>query len=569
MVNLGKTIIKFAFIEARGAECGGLEGLRRTEMESSFTGLLEGTEGGDVNIDGRGECSKTSDVNIDEGGVDIDINDKVGGVDINEEGVVDFNDQESEDDDDTSEGDVFYDSDYDLSDDDMLYDKYIDAGVEFTTGTPKGKETMTYVVSKGKEKDMSFNEDDGYTSSDSLSSDGEGVTKSIRTHAVVWQRDISFVKNDDKRVKAKCDLNTIGQERRSMICLMEISRTNIQARFLQGCRPVIGVDGCHLRGSHKGILLTAVRIDPNNCIFPICYCVTEGEDFNTWKWFLELLINDLGIYDQQKWTFVLDRQKGLLPALYELLPDIEHRYCVRHMYNNFKKEHHGQTLKDRMWNIAKAFTVNQFKFLMEKVKEIDEEAHKWMADVLLRHWSISHFRTSPKCDILLNNMCESFNLAILEARSKPLLSMMEGLRIYLMKRMQAKRDTMLRWELSDIPCVHAMSAIMSAGRESEEYVDACYSVETHSKAYGFVVNPINGPSEWDYIGPSSQSVPTQVAPLAVQALKHVVPSSSTQPQNECASANISGVSVKASFIKKGKHCVTLKALQTAGSSSCA
>ncbi|KAG8371257.1 hypothetical protein BUALT_Bualt13G0068800 [Buddleja alternifolia] len=38
--------------------------------------------------------------------------------------------------------------------------------------------------------------------------------------------------------------------------------------FLVGCRPIIGVDGCHLKGPHGGVLLCAVGIDPNNCIFP-------------------------------------------------------------------------------------------------------------------------------------------------------------------------------------------------------------------------------------------------------------------------------------------------------------
>ena len=25
--------------------------------------------------------------------------------------------------------------------------------------------------------------------------------------------------------------------------------------FLSGCKPVVGLDGCHLRGPHKGVLL--------------------------------------------------------------------------------------------------------------------------------------------------------------------------------------------------------------------------------------------------------------------------------------------------------------------------
>lgn len=33
--------------------------------------------------------------------------------------------------------------------------------------------------------------------------------------------------------------------------------------FLQGCRPFIGLDGCHLKGSFKGILMSSVGMDEN------------------------------------------------------------------------------------------------------------------------------------------------------------------------------------------------------------------------------------------------------------------------------------------------------------------
>lgn len=41
--------------------------------------------------------------------------------------------------------------------------------------------------------------------------------------------------------------------------------------FLAGCRPIIGVDGCDLRGPHPGICLslTVVAEDGNNIIFPV------------------------------------------------------------------------------------------------------------------------------------------------------------------------------------------------------------------------------------------------------------------------------------------------------------
>ncbi|KAL8478646.1 hypothetical protein ACS0TY_030507 [Phlomoides rotata] len=56
--------------------------------------------------------------------------------------------------------------------------------------------------------------------------------------------------------------------------------------FRDGCRPIIGVDGCHLKGPHKGILLTTVGVDANNNLYPITWAVVNTESRETWEWFL-------------------------------------------------------------------------------------------------------------------------------------------------------------------------------------------------------------------------------------------------------------------------------------------
>jgi hypothetical protein len=65
--------------------------------------------------------------------------------------------------------------------------------------------------------------------------------------------------------------------------------------FLQGCRPIIFVDGCFIKTTYKGQLLAAIGIDPNNCIFPIAIAAVEVEDTTNCTWFLQSLKNDLGI----------------------------------------------------------------------------------------------------------------------------------------------------------------------------------------------------------------------------------------------------------------------------------
>ena len=43
-------------------------------------------------------------------------------------------------------------------------------------------------------------------------------------------------------------------------------------------------------------------------------------------------------------------------------------------------------------------------------------------------------------------MCETFNGVILEARCKPIISMLEEIRVYVMKRLVAKREYVKKWK---------------------------------------------------------------------------------------------------------------------------
>ena len=57
----------------------------------------------------------------------------------------------------------------------------------------------------------------------------------------------------------------------------------------------------------------------------------------------------------------------------------------------------------------------------------------------------STFSEQPKSDVLLNNMCESFYVAILDARDKPIITLLEVVRVYIMKRIVSKREVAQKW----------------------------------------------------------------------------------------------------------------------------
>ncbi|CAI9273729.1 unnamed protein product [Lactuca saligna] len=109
-----------------------------------------------------------------------------------------------------------------------------------------------------------------------------------------------------------------------------------------GCRRVIGLDGCFLKGQIKGEILTAIGRDANNHVYPIAWAVVNVENKENWTWFLQLLVDDLGVEDGRGLVVISDQHKGLLESVKAILPHVEHRQCARHIYANFRKRHTGR-----------------------------------------------------------------------------------------------------------------------------------------------------------------------------------------------------------------------------------
>ncbi|XP_021774783.1 uncharacterized protein LOC110738690 [Chenopodium quinoa] len=126
--------------------------------------------------------------------------------------------------------------------------------------------------------------------------------------------------------------------------------------FAKGCRPMIGVDGCHLKGAYPGIILVAVAKDGNNNLFPLAWATVEAENKDSWGWFLESLMA-MFTHDQgEGLTIMSDRQKGLLEAMADIVPKAEKRFCVRHIWANFKLKFTGSTFKELFWAAARSTT---------------------------------------------------------------------------------------------------------------------------------------------------------------------------------------------------------------------
>ncbi|XP_057730911.1 uncharacterized protein LOC130946256 [Arachis stenosperma] len=311
--------------------------------------------------------------------------------------------------------------------------------------------------------------------------------------------------------------------------------------------------------------------DPNDQILPIAYAVVEAETKDSWTWFLQLLCDDLGVDKIRTCTFMSDQQKGLVPTFEELLPGVDHRFFVRHLYANFKKRYPGIQLKLMMWNAAKATYYQEWERRMTEIQKVDQGAYNYLMEIPTKYWYRHRFVCRPRCDTLVNNMCEVFNSVLVEAREKPIVTMLEDIRVYIMKRCADNRDRIMpynrdvlprirvkvekqaelsgnwvsvyagrdtyevvsihggkekfvvdlrnqecscrKFQLSGIPCAHAMTCIRKMCFNVDTYVSDYYKKAAYISCYQHVVFPVNGPNLWDRTQMEDVLPPTYRKPI--------------------------------------------------------
>ncbi|KAK4409404.1 hypothetical protein Sango_0013400 [Sesamum angolense] len=157
---------------------------------------------------------------------------------------------------------------------------------------------------------------------------------------------------------------------------------------------------------------------------------------------------------------------------------VENRFCMRHLHGNMKTAgFKGLGYKKALWFAAKTTTVSHFQKAMQDIADLDVRCLEWLQD-----------KPASQC-------------CILEAREKPILTMLEWIREYVMTRMQQLRDRAERsWDSTGIPCNHAMSAISAQVLDHDDFVHKCYHVDTFCKVYAPAIMPLDGLEMWKKSG---------------------------------------------------------------------
>ncbi|XP_017635007.1 uncharacterized protein LOC108477073 [Gossypium arboreum] len=346
----------------------------------------------------------------------------------------------------------------------------------------------------------------------------------------------SIIKMAVHRVTA----NSLPHFKRYYVCFDALKRG-----WKAGCRPLIGLDGCFLKGLFKSEFLTAVGRDANNQMFPIAWAVIEVECTDSWGWFLSLLSTDLGLEDGYGYTII-----SLEIAISDILSRVEHKNCARHVFANWLGRKLGKSYECDFWQIVKCTTKREWEDLCSALEKKDNDAYDNLMKKSPKMWTRAFLGTTCKSDIVENNLCEAFNPSIVKARFKSIIRMLEDIRIKMMNRIiqkkklcngwkqnygllvKAKFDANKKncvewqliwngengcelrkgsyqytvdlsqricscrnWQISGIPCSHACVAMYHLGLQPDEYLHEYYHIDTYKKAYSSLMHPINGPHD--------------------------------------------------------------------------
>ncbi|TXG59922.1 hypothetical protein EZV62_014495 [Acer yangbiense] len=317
-------------------------------------------------------------------------------------------------------------------------------------------------------------------------------------------------------------------------------------RFLEGCRPFIGIDGCHLKGPYGGVLLSAVALDANSGLYPL-----YPED--------------------RPICFMSNKQKSVIGALKMYWPKASvlcKVYLCQFQYS-------GQKMRKLFWKASKTGGKHEFKKCLQDIGSINHEAIAYLAAIEPCHLSRHAFDNSIKCDHVTNNMTEAFDNMLKDFRSRTYLGLMEYIRRMVISRFQLRKVECSRWgngippavnmkikensmkckilrtlhsgqgkyemlglnmaytanlnektcecgqwQVSEMPCCHALAGIRHHfgvnGNQSslEEFIDPALSKAAHLRTYNYMmIHPIPDLCIWaDHVGAPIQPPPLRRKP---------------------------------------------------------
>nr|XP_016458686.1 PREDICTED: uncharacterized protein LOC107782324 [Nicotiana tabacum] len=192
-------------------------------------------------------------------------------------------------------------------------------------------------------------------------------------------------------------------------------------------RPIVIVDGNHLKSTYTGTFVSASTLDGAGHILPLAYSVVDSENDAAWLWFFEQFKMTYG--ERENMCIVLDRNESIIKYLSRVYPTVPHFACIWHLWNNvykkFKESH--VRLSEVYFSMAKAYIQDEFDSLIEKVEKVDIRIKDYLELVGYEKWARLYAPVNRGWT-MTSNIAESINSALVSARELPIYDFLEEVR---------------------------------------------------------------------------------------------------------------------------------------------
>ncbi|KAL0302619.1 UNVERIFIED_CONTAM: hypothetical protein Sangu_3089900 [Sesamum angustifolium] len=321
--------------------------------------------------------------------------------------------------------------------------------------------------------------------------------------------------------------------------------------FEQGCRPLLFLDSIFLKSKYQGSLLAATAADGDDGFFPVAFAIVDVESDDNWRWFLQQLKAALSTC--RGLTFVADREKGLRESIAEVFQDdnVYHGFCLHYLSEELLRDVNGQfshevkrLMVEDLYSAAHAPTPEGFQRCVESIKNISVEAYNWIMQSEPVHWANAFFQ-GARYFHMTSNFGELFYSWVSDAHELPITQMVDAISSKVMELIYSRRTESIEWlrrltpsmeeklekenlkvrtlqvlisggnrfevrgdtieavdvdscdctckvwQLTGLPCCHAIAVIGCLGRDPYDYCSRYFTTDSYRITYSESVHPIS------------------------------------------------------------------------------
>ncbi|CAE5960259.1 unnamed protein product [Arabidopsis arenosa] len=201
-------------------------------------------------------------------------------------------------------------------------------------------------------------------------------------------------------------------------------------------RKILVVDGTHLKGKYKGVLLTASGQDANFQVFPLAFAVVDSENDESWTWFFSKL--ERIIADSKSLTILSDRQSSINVGIKRIFPLANHGACIIHLCRNIQARYKNKGLTQLVKNAGYEFTTSKFKELYGQINALNQDCGHYLHLIGMAHWSRVYFQ-GQRYNLMTSNIAETLNKALGKGRSSHIVELIRFIRSMLTRWFNARR----------------------------------------------------------------------------------------------------------------------------------